>query len=126
MPGAPVSIPRAFIMASNRARCSGLMFFIRSLASGIFCPFTSRSLCTCQSPGLMGGAVCACTTHAPAIITKPVITEQTLARSMALFLDRADETPKGNDERLTAAWSTSCSLDGGEQRQTLYQTHRNP
>lgn len=60
---APVPTPCCFIIASNCARFSGLMFFMRSLASGIFWPLTSRSMWTCHNPGLIGGGggvVCAC------------------------------------------------------------------
>jgi len=36
---------------------------------------------------------------------------------MALFLDRADETPKRNDERLTAAWEHQLQF-GWERTKT--------
>ena len=54
----------------------------------VFCPSTSRSLWTCQSPGLTGGAVWACAapyTNA----TKPMrISEPTTTGRMTYLLER--------------------------------------
>ena len=98
-----MATPCCFVMASICARFSGLMYFMRSLMSGAFWPFTSRSMWTCHSPGLIGGTgglVCACAPDHATAIARVAIKLHRLPRCMRVFLGR-NLTPGVNDEGLT-------------------------